>query len=122
MTLATRRGEQANQEKAASNFNKCPQLLLLANITSKAEVPGNTPDFILHVGVQYQRPCTHIPTAPAALQCSQAISVNCFDSSSACGYQCKAFGHYKIFLQAHFESERKIFSSGKSCSKQQESL
>lgn len=42
MTLATRGGEQANQEKRDSIINKCPQLLVFANISSKAEVPANT--------------------------------------------------------------------------------
>lgn len=44
MTLATRAGEQASQEKRDSNFSKCPQLLVCANIISKAEVPANAPE------------------------------------------------------------------------------
>lgn len=55
MTLATRGGEQANQEKRDSNFNKCPQLLVFANITSKAEVPGNTPELQFACGSTIQK-------------------------------------------------------------------
>lgn len=43
MTLATRGGEQANQERRDSNF-KCPGLLVFANITPEAEMLANTPE------------------------------------------------------------------------------
>lgn len=64
MTVATRGGEQANQEKGDSNFHKRPQLLAFANITSKAEVPANTPELQFARGSTIQN-CTrtHIHTA-----------------------------------------------------------
>lgn len=70
MTLATRGGEQGNQEKADSNFNKCPRLLELGNITSKAGVPGNAPE--LHFACGSTVPKTlhtysHCPSSTAVL-------------------------------------------------------
>lgn len=67
MTLATRGGEQANQERRDSNF-KCPGLLVFANITPEAEMLANTPELPFVRG----RTTLHA----AAMNCSQAASVN----------------------------------------------
>lgn len=81
MTLATRGGEQANQEKADSNFNKCAQLLELGNITSKAEVPGNAPEFRFACGSTVPKTLhtySHCPSSTAMLiNAHKAVSVNC---------------------------------------------
>lgn len=120
MALATRGGEQANQEKADSNFNKCPQLLVLGNVTSKAEVPGNTPE--LHFACESAVAKTlhtysHCPS-------STAVLTNCFGQLCALLLPVDTSVGLSavIFFQAHFEPERKRFSCGKSCSKQRESV
>lgn len=74
MALATRGGEQANQEKADSNFNKCPQLLVLGNVTSKAEVPGNTPELQFGCGSAVAKTLHTYSHCPS----STAVLTNCF--------------------------------------------
>lgn len=44
MTLATRGGEQATQERSDSDYNKCPWPLAFASRTPQAEVPVSTPE------------------------------------------------------------------------------